>query len=198
MHPMARSSRSSWRSSASAGRCLAEAERGSLTGRPPDSRRARHEALRHREARRHRSASTICKALDFSRSGFYAWWNRAVSQQASDRKTFGTQARAGHINSDRTYGARRCGKILARRRGGLHRVERLMCALWLPARQHRQVLVKDQGECSVIAETCCIANLRQGRRIKNGWQTYLNLGRKAWLHAVAVVDLFWRRVGRCR
>ena len=70
----------------------------------------------------------ICDMLGVSRSGFYAWCDRAESARAQTDAALVVAMRASFELSDRTYGARRILRDLHAEGDtvGLHHVQRLM------------------------------------------------------------------------
>ena len=54
----------------------------------------------------------MCEALGVSRGGFYAWVTRPRSRRSRADEELGAKVRASFLGSDRTYGARRCGRTL--------------------------------------------------------------------------------------
>jgi len=74
------------------------------------------------------AVSTMCRVLEVSRSGYYAWSSRSPSKRAEANAALIDEIRRVHAESDGTYGSRRVHAQL--RREGLEvnrkRVERLM------------------------------------------------------------------------
>jgi transposase-like protein len=74
------------------------------------------------------AVSTMCRVLEVSRSGYYAWCSRPPSERAVANAALVGEIRRVHTESDGTYGSRRVHAQL--RRDGhevnLKRVERLM------------------------------------------------------------------------
>lgn len=74
------------------------------------------------------AVSTMCRVLEVSRSGYYAWAGRPPSERAVQNAVLIGEIRRVHAESDGTYGSRRVHAQL-RREGhvvNLKRVERLM------------------------------------------------------------------------
>jgi len=74
------------------------------------------------------AVSTMCRVLEVSRSGYYAWSSRPPSERAVANAALVDEIRRVHAESDGTYGSRRVHAQL-RREGhevNLKRVERLM------------------------------------------------------------------------
>ena len=74
------------------------------------------------------AVSTMCRVLEVSRSGYYAWSSRPPSERAVQNAALVDEIRRVHAESDGTYGSRRVHAQL-RREGhevNLKRVERLM------------------------------------------------------------------------
>ena len=83
----------------------------------------------------------MCKKLEVSRSGFYAWAKRAPSEHCRRDQAL-LRLIAGHFEeSNGIYGSPRIHALLGRRgeRVGRKRVVRLMQALHLRARANRIV-----------------------------------------------------------
>ena len=90
----------------------------------------------------------LCGALGVSRSGYYAWLDRAPSQRSVTHEKLGKIVKQSFIDSDRTYGARRVWRdVLAGGSNcGLHLVEKLMKRQALRARPWRRGLPKGDGD----------------------------------------------------
>jgi transposase InsO family protein len=74
------------------------------------------------------AVATMCRVLQVSRSGYYAWAARRPSQRAVANAALVEEIRRVHADSDGTYGSRRVHAEL-RRQGhavNVKRVERLM------------------------------------------------------------------------
>jgi putative transposase len=100
---------------------------------------------------KHRSiwpVAWLCKALDVSRSGFYAWLTRSPSQRSLYDEKLTASIRSSFLTSDRTYGARRVWHDVLTEgfACGLHRVERLMRKNALKSRPRRRGLPADAGQ----------------------------------------------------
>jgi putative transposase len=74
------------------------------------------------------AVSTMCRVLEVSRSGYYAWSSRLPSERAKANAALIDEIRRVHAESDGTYGSRRVHAQLRREGHGvnLKRVERLM------------------------------------------------------------------------
>ena len=90
------------------------------------------------------AVSTMCRVLEVSRSGYYAWSSRPPSERAAANAALIGEIRRVHAESDGTYGSRRVHAELRRdgRRVNLKRVERLMRVeriqgAYVPAKRRR-------------------------------------------------------------
>ena len=85
----------------------------------------------------------MCKALEVSRSGYYAWRDRPPSARAREDERLGVAIRAAHAASRQTYGSRRVQAQL-RAQGfdaGRNRIGRLRRQMGLRCRQKRRFKV---------------------------------------------------------
>ena len=141
----------------------------------------------------------ICEALGVSRSGFYAWRMRPVSQRARMDAQILVTVRSSFALSDRTYGARRVVDDVkdAGHLCGRQRVARLMRqeALW--ARPRRRARPIDTGErpLHMVAPnvldrqfTATAPNQKWVADFTCVWTS------EGWLYVAVVLDLFARRV----
>jgi putative transposase len=92
--------------------------------------------------------ATMCRVLDVSSSGYYAWLARRPSARTRKDAELTEQIRAIHAWSDGTYGAPRIhAELVARRiRVGRKRVTRLMAAAGLAGVSRRRFIVTTQRD----------------------------------------------------
>jgi len=144
------------------------------------------------------SVAMMCRALEISRSGYYAWRERGPSTRAVEDARLSQQIASIHTESRRTYGSPRVHAELSDRgeRTGRKRVARLMRAQQLWGRRKRRFRrTTDSNHDQPIA-----ANLVQ-RRFKVerpdacwvGDITYLWTA-QGWLYLAVLIDLHSRRV----
>jgi transposase InsO family protein len=144
----------------------------------------------------------LCRALDVSASGFYAWWRRGPSDRERQDHTLLGWIRAIHGRSLGTYGAPRIHAELEYGHGvhvGRKRVERLMRADGLSGRhlRRRRGLTK-QDRMAVPApdllgrEFSPASAAIPGARMV-GDITYLATG-EGWLYLADALDLATRSV----
>ena len=86
----------------------------------------------------------MCKTLEISRSGFYAWLSRTESDRAREDRRLTELIRGIFKEGRGTYGAPRVHRMLRRRgvRCGEKRVARLMKAAGLRVKTKRKYRVK--------------------------------------------------------
>ncbi len=140
----------------------------------------------------------LCRLLEVSRAGFYAWCGRAPSARAVEDARLAILIREAHERSRRTYGSPRVHAELQAR--GIfvsrNRVIRLMQAENLAARQRRRYRATSTAE----NEQPVAPNLRD-RQFRpsapnQSWAadtTYLRAG-DGWLYLAIVLDLHSRFV----
>jgi putative transposase len=141
----------------------------------------------------------LCKTLEVTRGGYYAWLKRPESERAVMDAKLTAAIRVSFAESDRTYGARRVRRDL-RDWGhpcGIHRVGRLMRVARLEARPKRRRLPFDLGTRVEHAIAPNVLDRRFEAAEPNvKWAadfTYLWTS-EGWLYVAVVLDLFSRRV----
>jgi putative transposase len=96
--------------------------------------------MRQLETRSEYPVAVMCKALEVSRSGYYAWRDRPPSARAREDERLSVAIRATHAASRQTYGARRVQAEL-RAQGfdaGRDRIGRLRRQMELRCKQKRR------------------------------------------------------------
>lgn len=152
---------------------------------------------------RHRdeySVRLMCRVLDVSPSGYYAWRKRSPSAHALADERLLLNVRIAHQRSDETYGAPRVVRDL-RDEGlcvGQKRVARLMRADGLVGRPAtRGVRTTDSAHAYPIAPNLLNRQFDvNGVRLNQVWVsdiTYIPT-RAGWLYLATVLDLASRRV----
>ena len=140
---------------------------------------------------------TMCRALDVTRSGFYAWLKRPLSDRAREDARLLGLIKASFVASHGIYGARRV--FLDLREAGetcsKHRVARLMRINNIRAGRGYRVRRQPAAKASVL-----IPNVLQRRfdvsAPNKAWVTDITYVRtwEGWLYLAVVVDLFSRKV----
>ncbi len=141
----------------------------------------------------------MCKLLEVSRSGYYAWLKREESSRARENRLLLAEIREIHKESRRTYGAPRVQAELRRRgrRVGKNRVARLMDENGLQSRVRRRFRPKttDSNHKLPVAK-----NLLKDRSpttaLDEVWVadiTYIRTD-EGWLYLASVLDLHSRLV----
>jgi len=140
----------------------------------------------------------LCRCLDVTRSGYYAWAARGVSVHAQVDQQLTRQLQVAHADSRGTYGRPRLHRVLRARdiRISPKRVARLMRAAGLVARGRRRYRVTtDSGHGYPIAP-----NRLQRRfhvtRLNAVWAADITACpmRGGWCYLAVILDLGSRRV----
>ncbi|TNE76229.1 MAG: IS3 family transposase [Gammaproteobacteria bacterium] len=140
----------------------------------------------------------LCRHLNISRSGYYAWVNRKPSQRAAENADLLFKIRRTYNASNGRYGSPRVYQAL-RREGvevGENRVARLMREWGMKARVTR--VYRQMTKRRDAAKTLPNYRLEAARpeAINQHWSsdvTYIKLGRK-YVFLAVVLDLFSRRI----
>jgi putative transposase len=141
---------------------------------------------------------TLCRVLDVSRSGYYAWSNRSPSPRSIEDSRIVAEVAAVFEEHKGRYGSVRITREL--RDGGVrvgrHRVRRLMRQASLRARRRRQWMrTTDSRHGHPIAPNLLARNFTVAAP-NRAWVadiTYLPT-KTGWLYLAVVIDLYSRAV----
>jgi putative transposase len=140
----------------------------------------------------------MCRMLEVSPSGFYAWSKREPSERALDDQRLAVEVAEVHKRSRRRYGSPRVHRELqnAGKRIGRKRVARLMRTQGLVARPKRRFRrTTDSTHGKAPAPNLLERNFVAGAPDRI-WVTDITYiwTKEGWLYLAAVIDLFSRRV----
>jgi putative transposase len=141
----------------------------------------------------------MCRVLDVSVSGYYAWKGRPESRRAAANRVLAEQIRAIHTSSRGTYGVRRIQAALRERniRCGKQRVARLMRSQGLQgkarARRRPRTTVSDPTRSPAANVLNRDFRANQPNRKWLADITYIDT-REGFLYLAGVLDVFSRRV----
>lgn len=140
----------------------------------------------------------MCRALDVSRSGYYAWLKRPESQRSQEDRRLKLQIRTIYRKSARRYGSPRVHAAL-RHQGmtcGQNRVARLMREDGLRARSKRKFkATTDSNHQHPVASNLLNRefHVSEPDTVWLGDITYIPTG-EGWLYLAVLMDLASRRV----
>ena len=142
--------------------------------------------------------SALCRVLGVTRSGFYAWQARDLSEQAIDDQKLALEIAAIHKASGETYGSPRVHAELHAK--GLEvsrkRVARLMRELGIRSRRKRRFkATTDSGHKLPVADNVLDRKFEVDAP-DVAWVTDITYvwTDEGWLYLAAILDLFSRRV----
>ena len=141
---------------------------------------------------------TMCRLLQVSRSGFYAWRHREPSQRSVENRTLRDEIRRIHLETKEAYGAVKTWHEL-RARGiacGKHRVARLRRQAKIEARRKRRFRVIVEHHHTAPAAPNLVQRQFQvpaADRVWVGDMTFIRT-RAGFLHLAVLLDLYSRRV----
>jgi len=141
----------------------------------------------------------MCRVLEISRSGFYAWLGRQESGRAREDRRLTALIRGIFDESRKTYGAPRVHRTLRKRgvRCGMKRVARLMKAAGLRSKTKRKFRVKttDSKHGHPIAPDLLGRDFTADGP-NQAWAsdiTYIPTD-EGWLYLASTMDLFSRKI----
>jgi putative transposase len=140
----------------------------------------------------------MCRVLQVSRSGYYAWCQRPPAPHTLEDQTLALEVAAIHAESRGRYGSPRVHAELRERgqRTARKRVARLMRAAGLCAREHRRFRrTTDSGHALAIKGNLLARHFAVPAP-NSGWVTDITYlwTLEGWLYLAVILDLFSRRV----
>jgi transposase InsO family protein len=140
----------------------------------------------------------LCRCLEVTRSGYYAWATRGASQHTAVDHQRTRQLRVAHADSRGTYGRPRLHQVLRARgiRVSAKRIARLMQAARLVARGRRRYRVTtDSAHAYPIASNRLRRRFRV-TRLNAVWAADITAcpTRGGWCYLAVILDLASRRV----
>ena len=144
------------------------------------------------------SVSALCRALQVSVSGYFAWLRRPASGRSQQETRLLVQIRAVHRQSDRSYGSRRVHQELVAQGIGCSRkrVERIMSKYGLRAQTARRFVRTTDSKHSLPVAPNLLDRHFDVEAANRRWCadiTYVWTG-EGWLYLSVVLDLFSRRI----
>ncbi|WZX23409.1 IS3 family transposase [Myxococcus stipitatus] len=140
----------------------------------------------------------LCRVLEVSRAGYYAWEGREASARQKANAALVERIQQVHQDSRRTYGSPRVQAEL-KAQGlpvGRHRVARLMREAGLRARRRRRFVHTTDSKHGLPVAPNVLARAFNPPGPDQTWATDITYvpTREGWLYLAVVLDLFSRRV----
>jgi transposase InsO family protein len=140
----------------------------------------------------------LCRTLQVSRAGFYAWHTRAPAPRTQQDQRLGVEIQAIHAESRQRYGSPRVHAELRDRgqRLGRKRVARLMRQQGLCARRRRRFRVTTDSNHPWPVAPNVLARQFAVVAPDTAWVTDITYlwTREGWLYLAVILDLFSRAV----
>lgn len=140
----------------------------------------------------------MCRLLEVSRPGFYAWQKRPVSKSAQRRELVGDAVEAAYIGFKKRYGAPRL-KVELNEQGidcSLNHVAQLLKERGLRARNGKGFKYRARTESKTNVSDNLLNREFEVDEPNRKWVsdiTYIKVGRN-WLYLAVVMELFSRKV----
>ena len=144
------------------------------------------------------SIATLCRVLEVSPSGYYAWHRRPASQRAHENASLTAEIAAIHSHSRGTYGAQRIhAELVARgQRVSRKRIARLMRAAHLRGVSRRKFVVTTTRAVDARPAPDLVRRAFTATGPNQLWvadSTYIPTGR-GFLFLAVVLDVWSRRI----
>lgn len=148
--------------------------------------------------RRHHSIATLCRVLQVSRSGFYAWRERVPSARQQENQRLLREIHRVHREHRQTCGALKTWKVLNRQgiACGKHRVARLRKIYGIEANRKRRFRIITEHHQTPIAAPDRLNRTFTAAAPDRTWvgdMTFVRT-RQGWLNLAVLVDLYSRKV----
>jgi putative transposase len=140
----------------------------------------------------------LCRTLEVSRAGFYAWHTRPAAARTVADQRLGVEIQAIHAESRQRYGSPRVHAELYHRgqRLGRKRVARLMRQHSLSARRRRRFRVTTDSKHDLPVAPNVLARQFAVAAPDTAWVTDITYlwTHEGWLYLAVILDLFSRAV----
>jgi putative transposase len=150
------------------------------------------------QAKKEFPASRLCRLMDVSQSGYFAWKERSASCRQRDDLIMLAHVRSAYSLSNETYGSSRMTRELQDQgfAVGRRRIVRLMRENGMHARQKRRFKrTTDSHHAFPVASNILAQNfVATAPNQKWGVDISYIWTREGWLYLAVVIDLFARRV----
>lgn len=140
----------------------------------------------------------LCKVLEVSRSGYYAWENRPKSARTKENELLTEQIKAIHLKKRRTYGSRKITEEIRRDGKAVNhkRIERIMKQEGLRSKLAKKFKATTNSEHNLpVAEnllnrefTATKPNQKMVSDITYLWTE------EGWLYIAGVMDLYGQKI----
>jgi len=140
----------------------------------------------------------LCRMLEVSRAGFYAWQRRPPTARAQQDQRLGVEIQAIHTETRQRYGSPRVHAELRERghRLGRKRVARLMRQHGLCARRRRRFRITTDSNHPLAVAPNLLARQFAAPAPDTAWVTDITYlwTEEGWLYLAVILDLFSRAV----
>jgi len=136
----------------------------------------------------------LCKGIGVSKSGYFGWKKRSVSQREQEEPRLELEIRAAHIRTRETFGPERLQDDLADHgvKIGVHRIKRIRKKLNLRCRQHRKFKPTTNSKHNLPVAPNLLDQQFVMSRPNQAWVTditYIPTG-EGWLYLAGHKDLY--------
>ncbi len=140
----------------------------------------------------------MCRVLEVSSSGYYAWVKRPISKRSKENDQLLIEIRRVHCESRETYGSLKIWKTLIGREisCGKHRVARLRALHGIETRRRRRFKITTNSRNTQVVAPNLINRcftVDRPNKIWVGDVTFIAT-REGWLYLAVMIDLYSRKV----
>lgn len=147
-----------------------------------------------RTLRAHYPLSLLCRVLEVSRSGYYAWQHRRPSKRDQENARLEVAIQAAHVRTRQTYGPERLQAELHADGfpAGIGRIKRLRKKLGLRGTQVRRFTTTTASNHALPVAENVLAQTFVATRPNETWVTDITYVPTAegWLYLAGIKDLF--------
>ncbi len=140
----------------------------------------------------------LCKELEVSRSGYYAWLNRVESNRSKENKHLTEVIKKGFDESRKTYGYRRIHQYLKDKGNacGKHRVARLMKHAGLQPKTRKKFKATTNSKHKLPIHKNHLRREFNPKQINQSWASDITYvwTQEGWLYLAVMMDLYSRQI----
>ena len=141
---------------------------------------------------------TLCRVLNVSVSGYYAWWKRPLSKRAQEDQRLKVEIQAAHERTRKTYGPERLKKDMAAHgvNAGVCRIRRIRKELGIRCKQRKRFKATTNSNHNLPVAENLLGQKFDANAPNKVWVTDITYipTEEGWLYLAGHKDIFTKEV----